>query len=219
MNPDNILLMAGAVLLVVSGLAPRVRSIRLLCLLAGIAFVIHFARNPGGGYWLAFAILFVLANAVQLAMLEYRARSGRMLDDERELFEHVMRIEEPSKQRRLLDVIEWQDVSSGVELMKQGQNQPPLIYVAQGLAVIEVDGKQVGTCGPGDFLGEMSLISGQTASATVRAGEAMRIAHFDRDALAALARGVPEIGKALDGALNRSLAAKVIRMNQAARGD
>ena len=45
------------------------------------------------------------------------------------------------------------------------------------------------------------------------------IAHFDRDALAALARGVPEIGKALDGALNRSLAAKVIRMNQAARGD
>lgn len=219
MNPDNILLMAGAVLLVVSALAPRVRLIRFFGLLAGIAFAIHFAWNPGGGSWLVFAILFALANGVQLAMLEYRARSGKMLDDERELFEQVMRIEEPSKQRRLLDVIEWQDVSAGAELMQQGQSQPPLIYVAQGSAVIEVDGKQVGACGPGDFLGEMSLISGQTASATVRAGEQMRIAHFDRDAMAALARGVPEIGKALDGALNRSLAAKVMRMNQAAQGN
>lgn len=219
MNPDNIFAIVGAVLLVAAGLAPRVRLIRTFGVLAGLALAVHFTVAGGAWYWTAFAVLFILANGVQLAMLEYRARSGKMLDDERELFEQVMRVEEPSSQRRLLDVIEWQDISAGAELMKQGQPQPPLIYVAQGSAVIEVDGKQVGECGSGDFLGEMSLISGHTASATVRAGEAMRIAQFDRDAMAALARGVPEIGKALDGALNRSLAAKVMRMNQAAHGN
>ena len=84
-----------------------------------------------------------------------------------------------------------------------------------------VDGKAVGACGPGDFLGEMSLISGQTATATVTASEAMRVARFDREALAQLARAAPEVGRALDSALNRSLAAKVLRMNEvaAARGE
>lgn len=48
-----------------------------------------------------------------------------------------------------------------------------------------------------DFLGEMALISGQTATATVRAAEPMRVFRFDRDALAQLARTAPEVGRAL----------------------
>ena len=218
MDPDHVLAVIAAVLLCISAIVLRVRQIRYLSLAAGIVASIHFALAGLGGYWLLLALLFTAANAVQVGMLEYRARSGKMLDDERALFEQVMRIEEPAQQRRLLDVIEWQDIAAGAELMKQGQPQPPLIYVAKGSATIHVDGAAVGNCGEGDFLGEMSLISGQAASATVKVSDPMRVAMFDRDALAELSRGVPEIGKALDGALNRSLAAKVRRMNQAVAG-
>jgi len=45
----------------------------------------------------------------------------------------------------------------------------------------------------------------------------MRLARFDRDALADMVRSLPEVGKALDAALNRSLAAKVLRMNRTMR--
>ena len=41
------------------------------------------------------------------------------------------------------------------------------------------------------------------------------MAQIDRDALANLVGGVYEIGRAVDSAFNRSLAAKVMRMNQA----
>lgn len=44
----------------------------------------------------------------------------------------------------------------------------------------------------------------------------MRIALIDREALEQQARQSPEIGNAFDGALNRGLAAKVLRMNRAA---
>lgn len=208
----------AAAFMVAAVIATQIRLIRWMALIAGIAAIVHLAGTDSHGLWMAFAVLFTFANIVNLAMIEYRRRRGQMLDDERELFERVMRVEEPAQQRRLLDVIEWRDTAAGDELMQQGQVQPPLIYIAQGTAVIEADGTQVGECGEGDFLGEMSLISGQRASATVRAKDNMRVAMFDRDAIAALARGVPEIGKALDGALNRSLAAKVQRMNQSIAG-
>ncbi len=90
--------------------------------------------------------------------------------------------------------MEWRDVDAGAVLMNQHQPDPPLIYVARGAARVECDGKVVGTCGPEEFLGEMSLVSGQTASATVVVTERTRVATFDRDALGHYARGVPEGG-------------------------
>ena len=74
----------------------------------------------------------------------------------------------------------------------------------------------MGVCGAGDFLGEMSLLTGENASATVRVTNDLRMAKFDRDGLAQFTAGVPELKRAFDAALNRGLAAKVLRMNKAA---
>lgn len=210
-----------ALLLVVAALQRRPRIIRLLTTLAGLAALAHFALAGAGFAWIFWAGLFGAINAVHFAALAMRARSGRLLEEERELFDEVMRIDEPGQRRHLQDLIDWRDIAPGQALVTQGQANPPLIYVGRGRADIVVDGNRIGQCAPGDFLGEMSLISGQTANATVSAVEPMRVARFDREALAQLSRAAPEVGRALDSALNRSLAAKVVRMNEvaAARGE
>ena len=211
----------GAVLLVMAALMTRPRRMRLLGALAGVAALAHFALAGTGVAWLFWAGLFAAANAVHFAALAMRARSGKLLEEERELFDEVMKIGEPGQQRHLQDLIDWRDIAMGQALVTQGQANPPLIYVARGRAEIIVDGNRVGECAPGDFLGEMSLISGQTATATVTAAEPMRVARFEREGLAQLARAAPEVGRALDSALNRSLASKVMRVNRvaAARGE
>ena len=40
-------------------------------------------------------------------------------------------------------------------------------------------GKIVGVCGPGDFLGEMSFLTGRPASATVRVANEIRCCVYD----------------------------------------
>lgn len=217
----NYLAHLSALLLVAAALQRRPRIIRLLTTLAGIAVLAHFALSGAGFMWIFWSGLFAAINAVHFAALAMRARSGKLLEEERELFDEVMKIGETGQQRHLQDLIDWRDIAPGQALVTQGQVNPPLIYVARGRAAIVVDGQQVGQCAPGDFLGEMSLISGQTATATVSAAEPMRVARFDREALAQLSRAAPEVGRALDSALNRSLAAKVVRMNEvaAARGE
>ena len=207
----------AALLLVAGTIVTRLRVLRLLATLAGVAAAVSFVLAGTGFVWVLWAGLFAVVNLVHFAALEMRARSGKLLEEERALFDEVMRITEPGQQRHLRDLINWRDIAVGDCIMRQGESAPPLLYVALGRAEIDVDGKRVGECGPGDFLGEMSLISGKKASATVCAAEPMRVAYFDRDALAQLSRTAPEIGRALDSALNRSLSGKVVRMNETLR--
>lgn len=217
-DSGTILPILGTLFLIAAVLSSQMRRTRILIVIGGIFIVAQFTFVVPNLLGLVLSGLITLAAVVQLVIMTQRARSGAMFEEERELFEHVMHVEEPANQRRLRDLLRWEDVAEGETLMEQGQPQPPFIYVASGLAKIEADGSHVGTCGHGEFLGEMSLVSGQTATATVIATEPMRVARFDRDALAQLSRTVPEISKAIDAAINRGLASKVKRSNEALAG-
>jgi CRP-like cAMP-binding protein len=157
----------------------------------------------------------LLVNLVQLIRIVRRAHMGTMTREERALIEQVLQVEEPTQQRRLLDVIVWRDADVGEVLMRQGQIAPPLVYIASGSVDVEVNGMSVGSCGAGDFLGEMSLVSGEAASATVKVALPARIAVFDREGLRRLITGLPEMARALDHTLNKGLAGKIRRMNHA----
>lgn len=214
-DPDNIFAHLSYIFLITSMLMRSLRNLRILALLSGLAAMAHFIFRTSDNASLVWETAFVLANGIQLALLTFRSRKGLMGNEERELIEQVLQVEEPAYQRRLLDLMQWRDIEVGEVLMSQGQAEPPLLYIASGAASIEHDGNLVGVCGPGDFVGEMSLMTGERASATVRVTNLIRAASFDRDALMRLSGGLPELARAFDHALNRGLAAKILRMNKA----
>lgn len=211
----EVLAYGAGLLAIVASATTTIRALRYVLLAAGLAAIAHFVID-GQVAWTVLAAIFVAINLLQIAVLRRRARSGSMLEEEVGLFARLLGVEDPGRQQRLRDLMVWRDVAPGDVLMRQDQPDPPLIYVARGGVHVECDGLRVGTCGPEEFLGEMSLVSGQTASATVIVAEPSRVASFDRDALAHYARAVPEVDTALTHALNRGLAAKVRRMNEAA---
>jgi CRP-like cAMP-binding protein len=122
---------------------------------------------------------------------------------------------DPANVRALLAISVWEDVVPDSCLMAEGEPAPPLIHVVSGAAAIEHQGRIVGVCGPGDFLGEMSLLRGTPASATVRVTNKMRIIRFDRAALDRLRDESQPLRTTLDRAFNHGLASKIERMNAA----
>lgn len=216
MGYSGIAALIAGLLMVAAVATTSMRWLRILALAAGGAalFVVHLAELGTLGDLVVVA--FVIVNAVQLLLMELRARRHHLSAEERELLEGVLEVQDPEQQRRLVGLMRWRDAEAGEVLMEQGDARPPLIYVASGEAAILHDGKQVGMCSAGDFLGEMSLMTGETASATVRAGAPVRMALFDRDGLAQFTQSVPELKRAFDAALNRGMAAKIMRMNKAA---
>ena len=60
-------------------------------------------------------------------------------------------------------------VSSGDVVLEQGAGGAGFFVVAEGEAGVTVDGKAVGTVGPGDYFGEIALLTGSDRTATVTA--------------------------------------------------
>jgi CRP-like cAMP-binding protein len=77
--------------------------------------------------------------------------------------------------RQLAKDFKDRPVPAGALLAKQGDMSGVAFFViAEGEAAVIVDGRRVGTMGPGDYFGELAMISERERSATVEALTPMR---------------------------------------------
>src|SRR5207253_7138479 len=60
-------------------------------------------------------------------------------------------------------------VAAGDVILEQGAAGAGFFIVDEGMADVTVDGNSVGTVGPGDYFGEIALLTGSDRTATVTA--------------------------------------------------
>ena len=103
----------------------------------------------------------------------------QMSKEEKELYRTVF------KQRlkayefmRLMRIGEWKTEKSNQILIKQGESVSDLIFIYEGSATVEVDGNIVTTLGKGAFIGEVSLMTDDPASATVKVNSPARLVRW-----------------------------------------
>jgi CRP-like cAMP-binding protein len=72
-----------------------------------------------------------------------------------------------SRARHLIDQGLWLTGKEGDVMTREGEPVDHLYYLAEGEARVICLGSQVGLCRPGDLIGELTVLSGETASATV----------------------------------------------------
>ena len=71
--------------------------------------------------------------------------------------------------RRLLAGADVRTLDKGATLTTQGAPVDALYYLVSGVATIEKDGEVIAACGPGDYVGEMSFVSGNPGVGDLRA--------------------------------------------------
>ena len=99
----------AGIALVASMVPHQVRSIRMFALIGGLFGLIYLFLIEANTTALVFAAAFLVVNALRLGQLIRRSSAGVMTKEERELFDHVMKIEDPARQARLRDLMVWQD--------------------------------------------------------------------------------------------------------------
>lgn len=95
-------------------------------------------------------------------------------------------------------------------LVRQGERPDALKLLLEGEARVERDGDVVATLSRGDFVAEMSLLSGEPASANVFVDEPVAFVSWSRRKLDALERLSPDVFLELQKALGRNVTAKVM---------
>ncbi len=101
---------------------------------------------------------------------------------------------ELKKVRRLMTAIE---IPPGKEFIVQGQAGKEAFIILEGRATVRRSGRVITTVGPGDFLGEMSVLSGAHRTASVVADTAVQAEVLSRREFSALLDSQPKLAKKL----------------------
>jgi len=118
----------------------------------------------------------------------------------------------PGELRRLQGLGTQMRIDAGTELMRSGERGREAMLVLVGTAACLVGGREVGTIGPGDFVGEIALLDAGPRTATVIAETNMDLLVFDRGEFDTLVEVSPTLARRMLVAF----AGRLRRANEAA---
>lgn len=216
-NPESAFGHVNYILIILSVSMSSMRWLRIFAIASGITGVIYYGFIVSDEISAMWESIFTTVNVVQLAIILLAGRRRKTNEDEAFFIKTVMPTLEGNLRARILKLARWQTREPGEVLVEEGQTAPQLVFIARGAASVERAGSIVGVCGPGDFLGEMSFLTGKPASATVRVANETRCCVFDPGVLRVLTDKNPAIRQALEVSFNRNLVGKLERMNDANR--
>lgn len=211
-RPENIVGHVAYVLLIVSMMMRSMNWLRFFAILAGSisSFYYWILSDYVSMFWEA---LFSLVNIAQLIILQIENRRGRFSDEESHFIKTCLTGVERAQSRRLVKLGAWTEVQEDVTLIVQDTCPNHLKFLVSGEARVERNGRDIGMVRDGDFLGEMSYLTGKTATATVVTTAPTRYLAFDRKILRAHLEKNPEVRHALEASFNRNLVEKLSKTN------
>ena len=205
-------------LLIVSMLMRRMVWLRTLAVASGLAKIAYravFVLDPVSVLW---ETIFVVVNVIQLGIIWYYEHQHRFSAEEDHFVSNMPAGIERSSIKRLLELADLKAVGADETLTREGEPVKTLMYVADGIVKIEHEGRVVAICGPGDYIGELSYLSGKPASATAIVVKPARVLAFEQAKLTAAIKGDAPLRRTLESALNRNLAGKLVRSNETGAG-
>jgi CRP-like cAMP-binding protein len=214
MSWNDLLGNVSYLLIACSYLVTNMLWLRVLAIIGLATESLYFCVVGTGSLWVAigWSVVFLVINASQLARLLREMRATRLSDDERFLKEGTLASLSLLSFRRLMDAGQWQLGTAGQALTVQQADVTQLRVLTHGLAQVQVDGRTVAHIHPGGIVGEMSLLTGEPASATVTLSTDARYFQIDGAALKGLLAEHEDLQAQFHRALGNELSAKVLAL-------
>jgi hypothetical protein len=165
--PDFLIVQIGFASLVAAALAPDLRWVRVLLGLAAFLGLAHALLWTGDGVAAIWMALLLVACLVLLGRDLWVAGQVRFSAEEERMRTSLLAGLSRGKARHLIDQGLWLSGGDGDTLTREGEPVGHLYWLESGEARVTSSGRQVGTCSAGDLIGELTVLSGESASATV----------------------------------------------------
>ena len=212
-TPQALVLQLSYALLVAAVLAPRLHQVRLLIAFAALAGLVRalWAGDLVGAAWMG---LLLAAAALLIGRRLWDDGNVRFTPEERAMIEGLFGALPTSRARHLIDQGMWLAGKEGDVLTREGEPVDHLYYLAQGEARVLSMDAQVGLCRPGDLIGELTVLSGESASATVILNGPARLWCAPADDLRPYVEAHEDIRRAIEHGFATVLKAKLRASNR-----
>lgn len=148
-------------------LAPHLRGVRLLVAFAAGLLLLRSLVWTGSAGDTAWSLLLLAACLILLGRDLYASATARFTQEEEEMVSTLLAGVPRSRARHLIDQGIWLTGREGDVLTREGEPVGHLYWLSAGEAAVISQGTRVGTCRAGDLVGEITVLSEETASATV----------------------------------------------------
>jgi Popeye-like protein len=186
------------------------RLLTIFSCIAGITFNYFVPATPLWSviYW---NLLFTAINIVQIAII-IRERSGiNFTDEEKELYQTLFKRFAPFEFMKLMRIAKWSVANPGDTLAYEQEPIDSVMLLYNGSALVTRKGVETARLKDGNFIGEVSFITGGVASATVSALEPTRYVSWAKKDIKALLQRNPSMASAMQGVLSTDLSKKLSR--------
>lgn len=195
----------------------RYRFAALNILAAALVLLGVFANlDPG---WAVVPVLWIALSAVGLIRLWQINQLLEFTDFEREFMQTKLKALSAREARRMLDEGRWVEGWRGQNMARQGDEIGKLYYLSRGEADIIVDGAPVARIGAGSFIGELTVLEGGPANASVVLSRPSTFFEIPADSLRALAEAQPDLRAHLQKSLLDDTQAKLLQTNATLAGE
>ncbi|SLN22822.1 cyclic nucleotide-binding domain-containing protein [Roseisalinus antarcticus] len=180
------------------------------CVLISLSATFNLSSALIQSSWIVISVVGLL----RLWLLSHRAR---FTEEEAELISGALPFLSKPAARKFLDAGRWQEVPAGTVLARIGEPVPGLHYISRGTAQVRLGGEIIANVGKGSFIGEMTVLSADPASADVVAASDLRHFIIVRETLVRMCDRDENLRQNIEFALGRDTRAKLIATNSALR--
>jgi hypothetical protein len=195
-------------LYLVSYLVQDILWLRVLTVVAALSLIPYYATNWLGEA-IAWNVVFLVINIVQIKLLLLKRLPVKLDEKEQSLYSRSFRALSPREFLHLLDAGSWKTAKQGDCLITQETKLDSLMVIHSGKVDVQVDGTVVASLGAGQFVGEMSFVTGEQASASVVVADDLEYVAWPRDELEMRMKKHPEIRAPLQLLLGADIAHKL----------
>lgn len=176
-----------------------------------IELVYHF-RDLHKPEWaeIAWCGFYIIVNGWQFTMLYRERKNLKFTDEELALHAKVFKNMPKTAYRKLLNIAGYEDLPIDFVMVHQNTTIDKLALISDGLAKVEVDKSTVSYVRNGQFVGEMSFLSGNLTTATVTTIDETRCLLWDKEQLKELMRKDIEVEASLQMVFSSDLLSKLM---------
>ena len=152
-----------------------------------------------------------------IGMVRYYLLSNHMhyTQEEKSMLADALAALPRTKTRKFLDLGVWIDAPAGTVLTVEGEPVQTLVYIATGRADVFNRGSVIAHCYDKTMIGELTVFSGEPATATVKLTEASRLFSVSALALRSQMRRDPELHASIESCFAVQMVEKLKRSSVA----
>jgi len=155
-------------------------------------------------------IVFLLINSFWIVVIIRQRQPPKMTQEEQRLYDRVFRRSCSAKEMlKLLSVSRQETLQRGVKLVTKGSDSSDLILIEEGYAEVVTPGDEIIRLGNGDFVGEMSFMTGRPPVTDVIADSEVKVYRWSKPDLHKLYETTVELRAALNEVIARDLTRKL----------